>query len=157
YSAQTNYINYFGHYGYRLLQPRGFLNNMFLNFNLRLLNRLEPDLYGKFVFNFNSSFTTKKFLNFGGGFEATPLGANDFYEPRIADRHVNVPDYYNIWLWFETDYRKKLSLSTVADWYKFNEEGRGTLNLRVSPRYRVSDKLKLNYSANFNFLDKELG
>ncbi|HSP40315.1 MAG TPA: DUF5916 domain-containing protein [Gillisia sp.] len=157
YSAQTNYINYSTYYGYRLLQPKGFLNNMFLNFNLRLFNRLEPDLYGKLVFNFNSSFTTKDFLNFGGGFETTPFGANDFYEPRIAERHVKIPDYYNVWLWFETNYRKKFSIGTVADWYKFNEAGRGTLNLSISPRYRVSDKFKINYSADFNFLDKEQG
>lgn len=157
YSAQTNYISYFGYYGYRILQPKGFLNNMFLNFNLRLFNRLEPQLYGKFVFNFNSSFTTKDFLNFGTGFEATPLGANDFYEPRIAERHVKVPDYYNVWLWFETNFRKKLSLGAMADWYKYDEEGRGTLNMRISPRYRVSDKLKINFSTNANFLDKDRG
>lgn len=157
YSAQTNYINYFGYYGYRILQPKGFLNNMFLNFNFNLFNRLDPDLYGKFVFNFNSSFTTKDFMNFGGGFEATPLGANDFYEPRIAGRHVKIPDYYNFWLWFESDSRKKFRLGMVADWYKYDEEGRGTLNMRISPRYRVSDKLKLNFSTNLNFLDKDQG
>jgi len=157
YSAQTNYISYFGYYGYRILQPQGFLNNMFLNFNLRLFNRLEPDLYGKFVFNFNSSFTNKNFISFGGGFEATPFGINDFYEPRIAERHVKVPDYYNPWLWIESDSRKKLSLNLVADWYKYNERGRGRLDLGIRPRYRVSDKLKLNFSTDIILMDKDQG
>lgn len=157
YSAQTNYISYLGHYGYRLLQPKGFLNNMFLNFNLKLFNRLKPDLYGNFVFNFNSSFTTKDFMSFGGGFEATPFGTNDFYEPRLPERYVDVPDYYNTWVWLETDYRKKVSVSVVADWYKFNEEGRGKLNINLRPRYRISDKLNINLDTELSLLDKDQG
>lgn len=157
YSAQNNYVRYFGSYNYRILQPKGFLNNMFLNLNLRLFNRLEPDLFGRFVVNLNSRFTTKNFLSFGGGFQFTPFGENDFYEPRIAERHVKVPVYYNPWLWMETNYRKKVSVGMVVDWYKFDETGRGMLNVRIGPQYRVSDKLKLNFTADISLADKDRG
>lgn len=155
--AQTNYVRYFGYYGHRLLQPKGFLNNMFLNFNLRHMRRLEPDLFSTVLFNFNSSFTTKKFLNFGGGFETTFIESNDFYEPRVYNRHVKVPAYYDQWLWFATDYRKKLSFETVADWYKYDEKGRGRLIFNFGPNYRVSDKFKLNFRTNVELSDKEQG
>ncbi|NJW55280.1 DUF5916 domain-containing protein, partial [Salinimicrobium oceani] len=98
YSSSTNYLTYFAGYNYRLLQPKGFLNNMFLNFNLQHLRRLETDLYSRFVFNFNSSFTTKKFWNFGGGFETTPFGTQDIYEPRVEGRHFDIPTYYDVWV-----------------------------------------------------------
>ncbi|SRX72213.1 DUF5916 domain-containing protein [Aequorivita antarctica] len=157
YSSNTNFINYSGYYGYRYLQPKGFLNNLNLNFNLIYTRRLETDLYNNFVFNFNSSFTTKKFLGFGGGFEMTPFGTNDIYEPRIEGRYVKVPDYYDVWGWFSTDYRKKLATDVKVDWYKYNEEGRGELHLEFSPRYRVSDKLKMFLGTNVILSDKEEG
>ena len=157
YSSSTNYINYYGYYGYRYLQPKGFLNNLFLNFNLSLDRRLEPDLYSVFNFNFNSSFTTKDFFNFGGGFETTPFGKNDIYEPRIAGRFVKIPAYYDGWVWFSTDYRKKFALDFTADWYKYDEKGRGLLILELTPTYRVSDKFKLNLASRAEMSDKETG
>lgn len=157
YTGQTNYINYYGYYGYRYLQPKGFLNNLYLNFNLNYNRRLDPDLYNNFNFNFNSSFTTKKFFTFGGGFESTFFGTYDIYEPRVHGRHVKVPAFYDTWAWISTDYRKKVALDVTVDWYKYDQKGRGALYLNFSPRYRISDKWKLYYSANTNFSDKERG
>ena len=157
YSSNTNFINYYGYYGYRYLQPKGFLNNMYLNFNLNYTRRLETDLYNNFNFNFNSSFTTKKFFGFGGGFEMTPFGTNDIYEPRVEGRYFKIPHYYDIWGWISTDYRKKLALDATVDWYKYNEPGRGELRLQFGPRYRVSDKWKMFLSSNATLSDKEEG
>lgn len=157
YSSVTNYVQYFGYYGYRLLQPKGFLNNMFLNFNLRHERRLEPDLFSSNEFNFNSSFTTKNFFNFGGGFETTFDGINDIYEPRVNGRHVKVPGYYDQWLWFSTDYRKKLAIEVVADWYQYYEPGRRLVVLEASPNYRISNQLNLNFETNYIISSKEQG
>ncbi|MCG2417730.1 carbohydrate binding family 9 domain-containing protein [Aequorivita sp. F47161] len=157
YSSETNFIRYSAYYGYRYLQPKGNLNNLFLNFNLNYIRRLETDLYSNFLFNFNSSFTTKKFLGFGGGFEMTPFGTNDIYEPRVKERYVKVPEYYDIWAWFSTDYRKKLALDIKADWYKYNERGRDRLILEFGPKYRVSDKLKMFFNTDVTFSTNEEG
>lgn len=157
YTGQTNYINYYGYYGYRYLQPKGAFNTLFLNFNLNYNRRLDPDLYNNFTFNFNSEFQTKKFFTFGGGFEFTPFGTNDIYEPRVHGRHVKVPTYYDPWIWFSTDYRKKIALDMTVDWYKYAQRGRGKLLLEFEPRYRISDKWKLFYFANATFSDKEQG
>lgn len=157
YSSNTNYINYYGYYGYRYLQPRGFLNNLFLNFNLNYTRRLEPDLYNNFNFNFNSSYTTKKFFTFGGGFETTPFGTNDIYEPRVPGRYFKIPEYFDFWGWISTDYRKKLAVDATLDWYKYAEPGRGELRLEFRPQYRFSDKWKLFLKTNVILSDKEEG
>ncbi len=157
YSSNTNFISYYGYYGYRYLQPKGFLNQLSLNFNLNYTRRLETDLYNKFNFNFNSSFVTKKFLAFGNGFEMTPFGTNDIYEPRVEGRYVKLPDYYETWIWISTDYRKKFAVDSNIDWYKFNEEGRGELRFELRPQYRVSDKWKLFFRTNVTLSDKEEG
>src|SRR5690606_37936708 len=152
-----NFINYYGYYGYRYLQPKGFLNNLNLNFNLNYTRRLETDLYNNFNFNFNSSFTTKKFFGFGGGFEMTPFGTNNIYEPRVVGRYVKGPDYYDIWGWISTDYRKKLAVDATIDWYKYNEAGRGEIRLELKPQYRASDKWKMFLATNVTLSDKEEG
>ncbi|WP_416442538.1 DUF5916 domain-containing protein [Leeuwenhoekiella sp. A16] len=157
YSTRTNRINYYGYYGYRYLQPKGFLNNLYLNFNLNYDRRLDPGLYSNFLFNFNSSFTTKDFFSFGGGFETTPFKTNDIYEPRVDGRFVEIPSYYNPWIWLNTDYRKKVAIEFVFDWYKYNEQGRGQLNVNFLTTYRASDQFRITYSINNNFSDKEQG
>ena len=157
YTGQTNYINYYAYYGYRLLQPKGNFNNINLNFNLNYDRRLEPDYYNSFNFNFNSSYTTKSFFVFGGGFEMTPFGVNDIYEPRAEGRHVDVPAYYDPWVWISTDYRKRLALDATLDWYKYAQRGRGKLRFEFSPRFRVSDKWKLFLFTNTTLSDKEQG
>lgn len=157
YSGSTNYINYNGNYGFRYLQPKGSLNNLFLNFNIHHQRRLDPDLYSTLVLNFNSSFTTRNFFTFGGGFEATPLGQNDIYEPRVEGRFVKVPDYYDTWLWFSTDHRKNLAAELVLDWYKYDEKGRGILIFELQPRLRISDQFKISIGTKITSSDKEKG
>ncbi|MGM0933514.1 MAG: DUF5916 domain-containing protein [Bacteroidota bacterium] len=157
YSSFTNNIRYIGYYGFRYLQPKGYLNDLLLNFTFMHERRLDPDLYGQVYFNFNSSFTTRDLFKFGGGFEATPFGINDFYEPRTENRHVKVPAYHDQWLWFGTDYRKKLNVYTLVDWYKYNEEGRGRLIFEFKPAYRATDNFKLRYNFKAEFSDKEEG
>ncbi len=157
YSSATNYMKYQGLYQRRLLQPKGFLNNMYLNFVAVHERRLEPDLHSRLILNFNSSFTTKDFFNFGGGFETTPIGTNDIYEPRVDGMYLTIPTYYDQWLWFNTDFRKKLVVEAVADWYKYDERGRGDLIFDFSPRYRFSDKFKVQLSTNVRLSDKEEG
>ncbi|WP_335965682.1 DUF5916 domain-containing protein [Galbibacter sp. PAP.153] len=157
YTGRTNYINYYGYYGFRYLKPKGGLNNLYLNFNLNFTRRLEPDLYNEFNFNFNSSFTTKKFIYFGGGFETTPFGVNDIYEPREEDRFVKVPGYYDGWAWFETDYRKKFAMGLTYDWYVYSEGWRDEKRIDFYPRYRFSDKWKLFLTTNIILNNEDRG
>lgn len=157
FSTNTNFISYYGYYGYRLLQPHGAFNNIFLNFNLNLNRRLEPDLYNRFNFNFNSSFTTKEFIAFGGGFETTPFGTNDIYEPRTEGRFVKQPAYYNPWVWISTDYRKRFAFELDLELVSFDEKNRNIKSFGVSPRYRFSDKWKVNAGARVNYSSNEQG
>lgn len=157
YTGETNYINYYGYYGYRYLQPKGFLNNLNLNFNLNYTRRLETDLYNNFNFNFNSGFTTKKFNSFGGGFEMTPFGTNDIYEPRVDGRFVKVPSYYNTWFWYSTDYRKKLALDINIDFNKYLQKGRSNYQFEFRPQYRISDKWKLFFGTDLSFSTNDEG
>lgn len=157
YTGKTNFINFYGYYGYRYLQPKGNLNNMFLNFNLSHQRRLETDLFGYVNFNFNSSFTNTKFQSFGGGVELSLFGENDFYEPRTFGRYLQVPMYFNPWVWYSSDFRKKLAFSSTLDYYAYDEKGRNKIVLDFYPRYRFSDRFSLEIGSQATFSNRETG
>ncbi len=157
FSTKTNYGNHNIWYGYRILQPSGKLNNMYLNFNLNYYHRLEPFLNQKLIFNHNNSFTNKKFQSFGGGVEFTPYGEKDIYEPRTFGRHLNVPGYFDSWLWFENDSRKKVQYNINVDYYAYDEKGRNQVIPSLYLRYRASDKMKLIWQFNPVFSNNEVG
>ncbi len=157
FSTLTNYGNHNAWYGYRILQPKGKLNNMYLNFNLNYYHRLEPFLNQKLVFNHNNSFTNKKFQSFGGGVEFTPYGEKDIYEPRTFGRHLNVPGYFDSWLFFESDSRKKLQYNVSIDYYAYDQKGRNQVIPSLYLRYRASDKLNLIWKFNPVFSNNEVG
>ncbi len=157
FSSNTNFIYYYGYYGYRLLQPKGAFNNININFNLNFNRRLEPDLYYRYSFNINSNFTTKDFLAFGGGFDTAPFGINDIYEPRTEGRHVKQPAYYNPWVWISTDYRKRFALDLDLEIISFDEKNRDIKSIGFTPRFRFSDKWKVNAGARVNYSTNEQG
>lgn len=157
FSTKTNYASYSTWYGYRILQPTKNFNNIYLNFNLNYDHRLEPFLYSTLRFNHNNQFTTKNFQNFGGGIEFTPIGENDIYEARTFGRHLKVPGYFDNWIWFESDSRKKLQYNINLDYYAYDEKGRNKVIPSLYLRYRASDKLNLIWQSNPVFSNNEVG
>ncbi len=157
YTGSTNYISYYGYYGYRILEPKGIYNNIFLNFNLSHSRRLNPDLFRNINFNFNSSFTTKNFLSYGGGLEVSPIGTNDIYEPRTQGRYLKVPGYVNPWIWLSTDYSKKFAFDFNIDQYFYFNQARVNYFYSLSPRYRVSDKLSFSVDFSYNYRKNDVG
>ncbi|KUJ51168.1 DUF5916 domain-containing protein [Chryseobacterium sp. JAH] len=157
FSTRTNFANYNAWYGYRILQPTEKFNNIYLNFNLNYFHRLEPFLNSNFVFNNNNSFTDKQFRVFGGGIEFTPFGQNDIYEPRTFGRHLKIPGYFDSWVWFESDSRKKLQYNFTIDYYAFDEKGRNQVFTNFGLRYRFSDRFNVNWSFNPSFSNNETG
>ena len=116
FSTTTNIASYNAWYGYRILQPTKRFNNIYLNNNFTYSHRLEPFLFSTLRFNHNNQFTDKNFRSFGGGIEFTPIGEKDIYEPRKQGRHLNVPGYFDSWIWYESDSRKKLQFNVNIDY-----------------------------------------
>ena len=157
FSTTTNYANYNAYYGYRILEPTKKFNNIYLNFNVNYYHRLEPYLFTNLVINHNNQFTNKNFRSYGGGFEFTPFGENDIYEPRADLRYLKVPGYFNTWIWTESDSRKKFQYNFNIDYYAYDEKGRNILIPSLYLRYRFSDKFKAIWRINPTFSNNETG
>ena len=157
FSTTTNIANYNAWYGYRILQPTKRFNNIYLNNNITYSHRLDPFLFSTFRFNHNNQFTDKNFRSFGGGVEFTPFGEKDIYEPRKQGRHLNVPGYFDSWIWYESDSRKKLQYNVNIDYYAYNEKGRNKVIPSVFLRYRFNDKFNVIWQFNPVFSNNEVG
>lgn len=157
FSTTTNIASYNAWYGYRILQPTKRFNNIYLNNNFTYSHRSEPFLFSTLRFNHNNQFTDKNFRSFGGGIEFTPIGEKDIYEPRKQGRHLNVPGYFDSWIWYESDSRKKLQYNVNIDYYAYNEKGRNKVIPSVFLRYRFNDKFNVIWQFNPVFSNNEIG
>lgn len=157
YTAGTNYFNANANYSFRILQPTKNLNNLNINTNLSHRRRLETDLYGRLELNTNISMTDKEFRNFGGGMEISFTKENDFFEPRRFGRHLQLPGYFDAWLWYNSDSRKKFIYNVSIDYYAYDEKARNTVNFNSYFSYRFSDQLSAFWDNDFQNSNNETG
>jgi hypothetical protein len=157
YTGGTNYLKFNAYYGYRLLQPTKKFNNINLNVNLNHDRRLEQDLYGRLELNTNFSITDKEFRNFGGGTEISFTKENDFYEPRVFGRYLQLPGYFDAWLFYYSDTRKKFRYNASVDYYAYDEKGRNRVNVDTYFSYRFSDRFSVYWDTAVNNSNNETG
>lgn len=144
-------------YSYRYLQPKGNLNRLDYFIRISHERRLSKDLFTQLEIYSTLEMQTKKYFNFGGGLKIWPIGLNDIYEPRTADRYLKIPAQINPWIFINTDNRKKFRLNTYIDYYKYDEKGRYQLIYEFNPSYKFSDHLRLYYNASLNYENNDKG
>ena len=114
-----------------------FTDQEFVNLNIDLESRV----------------TLKNYLTIFAKIHANPYEGNDFYEARTIengkiadiDNAVKLSQSIKIRTHFSTDYRKDLSLD-VSLGGRFNPLYNGhSYHWRVSPRYRINDRISLKY------------
>ena len=102
---------------------------------------------------------TNKFMFYKVGFTTSPLRGYDYFEPRIEGMSWKLPSWGDMDFIISTDYRKKLAFDLrIARSMAFTEgvEWNG-VDLRLSPRFRASDKLSFKYIYSFQGKSSELG
>lgn len=162
YTGGNNTLNYYAHYSYRYLKPRGNLNNLNYNLNIASINRLEPYMYSNFEIHQNLQMTNKKFQNFGMGLLVKPFQQRDIFEPRTFGRHLNIPAMVNPWIFYNSDERKKFTYGGYTEIYSYNATGRIRYMSELNTRYRVSDRFSVGYEFDYDiqknnegFVDKD--
>jgi hypothetical protein len=156
---QTHYHGFYANSSYRILNPNSIFNTFSatLNSYTEFDNRTGRIQSGYMRMNFNS--TDKKNDYYGFGVTANPLKVYDFYEPRSfnEERFVTIPDNYNAYVYFSSNYNRKWALDINPFATKFNEKGRINYGFVLSPRYRFSDRLSLIYNFTFSRQNNNIG
>jgi hypothetical protein len=129
---------------YQIFEPVGAFNSYKFSFGVYHDRQFKPDHFIKVDLNISAHATTRGFLSFGGEFEVSPGGKYDFYEPRVEGRYLKEPFKMEAGSWFSTDYRKKLALNMRVSYKHVTDWDKNRLFIKISPRYRINDKLVVN-------------
>ena len=96
-------------------------------------------------FGLNFGGNTRNFQNFGFNTNLSPWGRNDFFEPRTFDyiTYYHVPANVNLYSWYNSDHRKRLTYYAEGGIRFFDEKGRRSTNVYAGVRWRASDKFTI--------------
>jgi len=145
----TNYHTLSVNSSYRILNP----NNTFNTFKFyaeaytEFQNTTGRIQQGNFNFYVNS--TNKKNDYFGYGINIRPFKTYDFYEARVDERFVEMPDNYRIWGYFSSNYNNKFAFDIEPSYTATSEKNRYTTSFLLSPRYRVNNSILLVYNFTY--------
>lgn len=145
----TNYHILQANSSYRILNP----NNTFNTFKLyaeaytEFQNTTGRIQQGNFNFYVNS--TTKKNDYIGYGLNIRPFKTYDFYEARVEERFVEMPDNYRVWGYFSSNYNNKFAFDIEPSYTATSEKNRYTHSFLLSPRYRINNNILLVYNFTY--------
>jgi hypothetical protein len=142
----ANEVSHVGWINYSRYKPWWKLNNFWSSawmYNESLYKPWATWVATQFGLNFGGN--TKKFQNFGFNGNFSPWGRHDFFEPRVQDfkTYYHVPASMNLYTWYNSDNRRRLTYYYEGGVRFFDESGRRSTNFYVGTRWRASDKLTI--------------
>lgn len=150
----NNYHGAYGNISYRILNPTKVFNTFNTNINYNILIHNDFKKIQEFGIRYNFNSTSLKNDFYGFGFNIQPLVTFDYFEPRVENRFLNIPESYGGWIYISTNYNRKFAIDFNPRYSISNQEGRYFYSIEVSPRYRVNNHLAFSYafeySKNFN-------
>ena len=156
---QTHYHNLFANASYRILNPTKNFNSFGVFFNsFAEFDNLTGRIQGGNL-SLQSNFSTKKNDFFNIGFNGRPLDTYDFYEPRTEGevKFFTIPKNISCFLYFSSNYARRFAVDINPSFGFVNEKNRVNYGLYVGPRYRISDKVAINYNFSFNRQNNNVG
>jgi hypothetical protein len=135
---------------YDIYEPFGRYNRGGFNFNIDHVAIYNTGKFADFGFGFGNFLITRKFNAYGGGLWIEPIKNHDYWETRVVGRYYLEPENFSLRGWYSTDYSKKFAFDVNGSFRFFNSDER-RVDLRFSPRFRISDRLAFSLGiSSFN-------
>lgn len=145
----TNYVNLYGNFNYRILNPTKHYNTFQFNTNLYSEFNNDTGMLQNVYIGANVGSNTRKNDYIGYGFEIKPFEMYDFYEPRVYGRYVTVPKSVYAFVYFSSNYNRKFAIDIEPEIWVSSEDRRNFYGFWISPRYRFSNRLQMIYELNY--------
>ena len=136
---------------WRILSSRNSIQYSFTQlYNPRVFTQTQIEL---------SSFTTfRSYNSVNLRFELSPMGSNDYYEPRVPGRFYHKGSQLMTMLWFDSNRNKKFSINLRGNfaliWSDYDQKD---FSLSVGPALRLSNKFSLNHQLSYMTSNNDLG
>ncbi len=157
YLARNNEILNTGIISYHIYDPFWRILNTRTAFEAKYNTRYEPYDLVYIDLEFNNSTTFRNFWRFYGEIAYRPSGYYDYYEPRVDGWYYYAPPSWDGGLEVSSDPRKKLAADAEAGIFYHPKNERMEYWLALEPRYRVSDRLMLALSSEYNNMQNDYG
>lgn len=154
---QNNYHAAFANVSYRILNPTKVFNSLEIELESYVQFHNEFKKLQEFGIKYGFESTSLKNDFYGFGIFIKPLITYDYFEPRKENSFLNIPQSYEGWFFFSSNFNRKFAIDLNPSFNLANQEGRKSYGLRISPRYRVNNHLSFLYSFRYNKSLNEIG
>lgn len=145
-------------FNYNIYKPFWKVNHVFNRITFLYQRMFNPNAFWNFGIHGNHRTTfSRHFLTCGINYGFEPVTTYDYYEPRVPNRFYTFPVNYSGGGFISTDYRKKFAIDISGSYRVFNENDRNNLNVWISPRYRVNNKLSFLCEFSRNTRQDDIG
>lgn len=157
YLANNNNISNNLWLSYDIIQPKGKILNWYNSISLNNTMLYKPTRYANLEINMESSVRFKNqwhLMGFAGG---NPSEKYDYYEPRMQGYRYEEPSSYYFGGSLQTDTRKTFACYIeYAHWWA-TEFDKSTHIYKLSPSFRINNKLTFSYMFGIDFLTNAIG
>ncbi len=152
----NNFAKFDISYTYSILQPTKHFNNKRISFDVGFDRRYKPFTKIRNDAELSVFLTNKKYFSYGFNLEYTTDEYN-YYEPRAEGRYYVNGAFGGGRAFISTDYRKRFAFDLNFSRYHKITGDQNFIGWRFSPRFRVSDHLKMIYSFDYKKMNNFKG
>lgn len=157
FQRRNNYANYSGEISYRIFKPTKTFNHYRISLESSAKYQNNPNKYSGNNIKLNTFFATVSRIAFGVHVETNIGKQYNFDEPRVEGRFYKQNAVFISNAWLSTDYRNKLAIDIGGTYAKRYQELNKFYAIKISPRYRFSNKFEVIYALNFSKVNNEKG
>lgn len=142
---------------YNIYDPFWKVLDLYNLFSIELNYLYAPREYTSVEIEYRLRTTFRNRLTFGLEFNALPFKYHDYYEPRVEGWKVIYPSRYDFGFFLSPDYTKKFVVDLSAEVMFASDYGQREYEMRIGPRFRVSDHMFVELSADLELSLNDLG
>jgi hypothetical protein len=157
FNRSNNEISHGAEIGYRKNEPFAWFNSAGVSFDIEHTKTFEPREFNDMDMGFDANVQWKNFWSTGIGIGGDPVQQQNHFEPRTPGFIFRKDPSYRVWIFNSTDSRKRFQMRfNTGVWRRPNwDQTDNWINL--DPRFRVNNKLTLNYSLSWMLRRREVG
>ncbi|WP_235296635.1 DUF5916 domain-containing protein [Portibacter marinus] len=120
---------------------------------------VDPNVFTDFAVTANGFVRTNNFIGTGGFIRLEPIQTFDYFEPRTSDfsKFYAFPQNFMIGTFLSTNYNNPLAFNMDWNIRTFNEESRNSYSFEIGPRWRVNDKISLDWNYDWTLSKNDVG